>query len=213
MMSEEFRNLFYSKLSLNELSPEEQSRFIYAMNKYLDHGRTGDKINGRTIEFIEDRLNNLINLFEAIGLTSYEMVRTISNFPSILNNIDELYNKYVFLGLIENEENTFRKNKLINKTRDFMTSYNTIIARYTLACYTGYNNINWNLLVHSTDSEFASIFIFGTYKKPYQRFLNEKQVNAWLATVDINSTDLEYYKNLKVNEELVSKYEGKSRQL
>ena len=103
--------------------------------------------------------------------------------------------------------------KVLNKTKDFMTSYNTIIARYTLACYTGYNNINWNLLVHSTDSEFASIFIFGTYKKPYQRFLNEEQVNAWLATVDINSTDLEYYKNLKVNEELVSKYEGKSRQL
>lgn len=207
MISQEFLDLFNSKLNLENMSKDIQTSFIVSMTKYLDHGRK-DIINGRTLAYISLKLDNLINLLECINLSKIEIVKALTNLPNILNGVDDLYNKYLLLGIVENEENNLRKDKLINKTKDFMVGLPKIYARYCLIEKVAYES-SWNSLVHSSDKEFANMFVKGTYQKPYQVFESINQVLDWLNNVNIENLDIEYFKSLKVNEELVEKYEGK----
>ena len=62
-----------------------------------------------------------------------------------------------------------------------------------------------------SDKEFADVFICRTYKKPYQKFTTVEEVLRQLNTYDINNLDIEYYKSLDINRELVEKYEGCKR--
>ena len=208
MISTEFLNLFYSKLSLQTMSKDIQTSFLAAITRYLDHGRK-EEINGRTLSFVSKQLNRLIELLTCIGLSQEEIVRVITNLPSVLNTVDDLYNKYLFLGILENEENTFRKDKLLNKTKDFMVGLSKMYARYRLISESGYDNYKWNSLVHASDKEFASIFIKSNYSKPYQLFETADQVYTWLSNVDITELNMNEFRNLPVNEELVVKYESK----
>lgn len=211
MIGQEFLNLFYTKLEMRTMSQEVQTSFIAAVTRYLDHGRR-DEINGRTISFVARQLDSLIYLLECIGYNKEEMVRIITNLPAILNTVDDLYKKYLFLGILENEENSFRKDKLLNKTKDFIVGLPKMYARYRLIQESGYNVIRWNSLVHASDREFASIFIKGAYAKPYQLFRQEESVYEWLRNIDVNELDISELKVLPVNEELVVQYEGKSQE-
>lgn len=209
-MLDEFKDLFYSKLDIGTLDFKEQSAFLAAMVKYLDHGRK-DKINGRTLEFVSRQLDSLIRFFESVGYTKKEMVQILTNLPSLLNTVDDLYKKYLLLGVVENPYNTLRKDKLLHRTKDFIIGFNKIYARYKLVCEAGYDNPNWNVLVHASDREFAKIFVVGTYKKSYQVFTLPERVLEWLNGVSTSEFDLEQTKSWDVNKEIVEKYEERSK--
>ncbi len=211
MVSSAFLDMFYKKLFLNQCSPETQKSFLVAITRYLDHGRK-DEINGRTLEYVEKQLDKLLLFLESIGCTLEDAVTILINMPTILNTVDVLYDKYLFLGVLENEDNTFRKNKLVNKTKDYMVGLPKIYARYRLICESGYDKVNWNNLVHSSDKEFASIFMHGKYDKSYQMFDRQDQVANWLASIDINELNIEEVKHWPINEEIVMRYEGKSEE-
>lgn len=208
MMSNEFIEMFYKKLLLQQFSAEVQENFLIAMKRYLDHGRK-EEINGRTIDYVERQIDKLLLFLGSIDCTIGDAVIILTNMPSLLNTVDDLYNKYLFLGVIENENNTFRKDKLINRTKDWMVGLSKIYARYRLVCDSGYGRANWNNLVHSSDKEFASIFIHNAYKKDYQMFETEGEVKNWLENVDVKELDFDLIKHWPVNEELVTRYEGK----
>ncbi len=206
-MNEDFKEIFYSKLDIQSMDLNTQRNFLESISKYLDHGRK-DEINGRTVNFVLKQLNQLISFLECVGYTKEEMVRIITNFPSILNTIDDLYNKYLFLGLLEDpSKNDLRKDKLLNKTKDFMAGFNKMYARYKLICETGYDRLSWNTLVHASDREFCSIFVRSTYRKSYQLFTDPVQVMRWLKQINPDEFDIEEVKTLAANKELVEKYE------
>lgn len=202
-MSEQLRELFYDKLGLQYLSQETQKHFFDVMEMYIKHGRTYD--------FISSTLDRLLFFFRAIGVGNIEVSIILTNFPGLLNIVDDLYSKYLFLGIIENEENSFRRHKFFSKTKDYRVGLAKMYARYRLCMEAGYEDINWNALVHASDNEFAKMFIESTYRKPYQLFQSVDQVNDWLASVDISELNLEEFKSLPVNKEIVEKYEGKRR--
>lgn len=202
-MNEQLRELFYKKLDLMYLSAETQKHFLDIMDGYIKHGRT--------FEYISSTLDKLLYFFRAIGIGNIETAIILTNFPSILNIVDELYSKYLFLGILENEDNSYRRHKLFSKTKDYRVSLDKMYARYRLCMEAGYEDIKWNTLVHASDSEFARIFVESTYKKPYQLFQDIEQVSKWLSSIDISELDIEEFKSLPVNEEIVEKYEGKRR--
>ncbi len=210
-MNDAFKELFNSKLKLKELDVGLQKEFLQAISKYLDHGRK-DEINGRTLGFVLKQLDSLTTFLDSVGYNNEEMVRIITNLPTILNTVDDLYNKYLLLGVLENyQKNDLRREKLLNKTKDFMVGFNKIYARYKLVCESGYERLSWNVLVHASDREFCSIFVRGTYKKHYQMFSNPTEVMKWLESVDSSEFDIESAKNWEVNKELVGRYEKRSK--
>lgn len=202
-MNKEFKDLFYERLSLGELDYKEQNEFLLRMSNYLEHGRT--------LDFVSQKINKLLEFLYAIDLNEKDAVRILTLYPAILNSVENLYDKYLFLGYIENLDNTVRKNKLLNSPRDYMIGLAKMYARFNLIKDSGYGVYNWNNLVHASDREFCRIFVRGTYNKPYQVFDNELQVLDYLSRVDVKSLDISMLKEMTVNEELVSKYEGKGK--
>ncbi len=202
-MTEEMKNLFYEKLDLEHLNPTTQQYFLKVMSDYIKHGRT--------YEYIEEKLDRLLFFFECIDIGTTECTIILMNFPGILNIVEELYPKYLFLGILENEDNTFRYHKFFSKTKDYRVGLHKIYARYVLCQIADYPEIRWNTLVHATDSEFAKIFVMGKYKKPYQIFESVEQVLEALECVNFDTLYIDDYKELPVNKELVEKYENKAR--
>ncbi len=199
----EFEMLFNEKLGLEYVSPMMRQHFFKVMRDYLAHGRT--------FEYVSNNLDKLLEFFECIGIGKVECVIILVNFPAILNIVDELYEKYLFLGIIENEDNSFRTHKFFSKTKDYRVGLTKMYTRYKMCKQFGYEHITWNTLVHSSDSEFFKIFIKGTYHKDYQRFETMQEAEEWYNSIDISDFDLDDYKSLPVNEELVEKYESKKR--
>ena len=202
-MNKEFKDLFYERLSLGELDYKEQNEFLLRMSNYLEHGRT--------LDFVSQKINKLLEFLYAIDLNEKDAVRILTLYPAILNSVENLYDKYLFLGYIENLDNTVRKNKLLNSPRDYMIGLAKMYARFNLIKDSGYGVYNWNNLVHASDREFCRIFVRGTYNKPYQMFDNELQVLDYLSRVDVKNLDLSMLKEMTVNEELVDKYESKGK--
>ncbi len=203
MMTKELAQLFIDRLNLDLLSKDTQTHFYDVMTRYMSHGRT--------YEYVVRSLDKLLEFFDIIGINRIEAVIVISNDPALLNNVDSLYDKYLFLGIIENEENTFRNHKFFSKTRDYRVSLDTMYKRYRFCLESGYNDIKWNTLVHATDNEFAKIFVESTYRKPYQKFDTLQSALEYIGSLEYPAIDIEEFKNLEVNREIVEKYEGKRR--
>ncbi len=208
MLDKEFIQLLYTKLNLANYCEDTQTTFLAVMTRYLNHGRK-DSINGRTLNFLEQKLEQLATFLRAINLSSENIIPILINMPTILNILDDLYVKYLFLGVLENKENSIRKEKLVNKTKDYMVGVNKIFARYCLIKKSSYDKANWNNLVHASDKEFASIFVKSKYEKSYQMFSSIEEVMAWLSNIDLEDMDFNEIKSLKVNKEIVARYEGK----
>lgn len=198
--------LFEKKLHLSSVEETLRNKFLLAMNKYLEHGRTEGVIEGRTRDYLDRHLSELVVLMDAIGLSNSEKVIALTNMPSLINTSQDMITKYLLLGVLENEENTYRKNKLVNKTNEFRIGLRKLYGRYILATYAGYPEINWNLLVHSSDLEFAKRFIKGAYYKPYQMFKSIEEVDAYIAKVNVEELDIDEIMSWEVNRELVDKY-------
>jgi hypothetical protein len=212
-MPSEVAMLFEKKLHLSTVGVALRNKFLLVMSKYLEHGRTEGVVEGRTYDYLEKHLNELVILMEAIGLSNEEKVIVITNMPSLLNTSSDMITKYLLLGVLENEDNTFRKNKLINKTNDFRIGLRKLYARYVLATHAGYPEINWNLLVHSSDLEFAKRFVRGSYYKPYQMFRNIDEVMAYLDRIDVSQMEIDEIISWDVNRELVENYGERKRKM
>ena len=162
-MTDDLVHLFNDKLGLNMLSSDTQKYFFDVMERYMAHGRS--------YEFIATNLDILLEFFDIIGINRFETVIVLSNDPSLLNNVKDLYNKYLFLGVIEDEEsNSYRRHKFFSKTKDYRVSLEKMYRRYKMCLDCGYDDIKWNTLVHATDNEFMKIFVIGSYKKTINYF-------------------------------------------
>lgn len=198
------------KLHIKDVDNKETVRLLDTMIRYLQHSRS-DNMSGRSYEYINEKLDTFVKICLAIGLSYEEMVIVLTGFPQVLNVVDSFYEKYLFLGIIENMDNNVRKNKLVTKPKDFAVSLQQIYSRYKLICESGYGKVSWNSLVHATKNEFASIFVANVYYKPYQLFSNKEEVIAWLNNVNIDELDINEYKTLGVNREIVEKYEEREK--
>ena len=203
MIDESVVKLFTTSLDLESISNEEQLKFWVNMKKYLQHGRS--------FTYLTNNLEELIKFLNSINCTNQEIITILTNAPSLLNSVSDLYNKYIFLGVLENSNNSLRKDKLLNKTIEYRVSLKKIYQRYCLIKEVNYPNLNWNILVHATDKEFANVFICRTYKKHYQLFSSENEVYQYLTKYSLDDLDIDIFKSLDVNRELVEHYEIKSR--
>ena len=201
--------LFEERLKLKSLSLDVQTAFWTSFTKYLEHGRKKGVIEGRTVEYLEKHLEELLKFLDALSYTDEEKVIIITRMPAILNTTRDVIDKFLLLGVLENEENTFRRKKLLNKTNDYRVGLKKIYGRYITAITAGYPNINWNLLVHATDTEFAMIFVQNVHKKDYQIFESIDEVLDFVNGVSLDTLNVEELKKWDVNREIVDKYEGR----
>ena len=212
-MPSEVATLFEKKLHLSLVGEALRNKFLLVMSKYLEHGRTEGVIEGRTYDYLDRHLSELILLMDAIELSNEEKVIVLTNMPSLLNTSSDMITKYLLLGVLENEDNTYRKKKLINKTNEYRIGLKKLYARYVLATHAGYPEINWNLLVHSSDFEFAKRFVRGSYYKPYQMFRDVEEVYAYIDRIDVSNIEIDEIMSWDVNRELVDKYGERKRKM
>lgn len=207
MPNQDIIEFLEKKLKLNTVSDELRVEFWNKIVTYLDHGRQDGIINGRTLEFIERKINNLNSFFDMIHLTYEERVQVLTNMPTLLNTSDDLFNKYLLLGAIEKEGSHIRREKLVNKTNDYRVGLDVIYKRYVIACNAGYSNISWNLLVHASHKEFASVFIKSEYNKPYQIFNNIMELEQYMNSISLDTLNFEDVKCWDSNKEIMEEYE------
>lgn len=193
--------LLEQKFGLSNLDIELKNKFYSAIKDYLNHGRS--------YEFLIKQIETFMQFCDIVNITMNEKIIILSKFPGILNSIDDLYNKYLFLGIIESPDNSFRRNKLINKPNDFRVGFKKMYSRYKFMIEVGYDSISWNTLLHATDEEFASIFVVGKYSKPYRIFNSVNEVLDTLNNIPLDDFNIDDYKKLDVNKEIVEKYENK----
>lgn len=211
MIDVEVLEMLNEKLGIAYVEREICENFLQSFSNYLKHSRSSnDKIGGRTFQFLEEKLNKFINLFSSFGYNPKELIIILTNYPTILNTIDTCYSKILLLGVIENSTNTVRKEKLLERTKDFMISINKIYSRYKLICETGYDKCNWSNLITKSENEFCKIFV-NKSGLPHQLFSNIEEVKKRLDSVDINEFDIEEFKSMDVNKEFVARYEEKTR--
>jgi|GEM_PF-4920444 len=185
-----------------------KTAFYHSIHDYLNHART-ENSTGRTIEKFSSNLGEFIKLFYAIGYTNKEITIILTKHANILNeSINTVYQKYLLLGVIEDDTMTVRKNKLLEKTRDFVISLDLIYARYKFMEKVGYENITWSNLVHDTEKEFAKKFVVKDYYKPYRILKNINQLTSaeLKKSFPISDADLTFLEKLDVNNELISAY-------
>ena len=192
--------LLEQKFDLSNMDDDIRRKFYNALKSYLNHGRT--------IEFLNRQIDIFIKFAKSISLNDDEIIKIFSSFPGILNSVDELYSKYLFLGIVENDNNDLRIKKLVNKSNDFRVGLKKIYSRYKFMLNVGYDAIGWNTLVHATDQEFASIFVIGKYEKTYRIYNSVSDVLKSLNEMDLSDFDLDKYKELDVNRKIVEGYEG-----
>ena len=179
---EETENVLLNDLHLKEnLSALELCKFYEKFIPYLMHSGNNE-LTGRTPETLKKNINKYVVFCRKVGLTEREIIQSIEKFPSILHTFDDSFvDKYVLLSVIENEDNTLRKNKLINNPRHFSIDIKTIYARYMLMESFDYPMV-WSNLVKATNNEFASIFVKNGYNKTYKVFESIDDVMYTLKT-------------------------------
>lgn len=166
---DEIESILFSKLNIKEtLSDIELVDFYESFIPYFKHSR-GEEILGRRPETLEKNIERFIDFSNKIGLTAKEVICILKKTPSIMHDNDFI-NKYIFLSVIENEGNTLRKTKLIEKPQDFRVSLDTIYARYLLMKDLKYPDINWSNVVHESHYDFVKKFIKAKHVKKYKVF-------------------------------------------
>ena len=175
---DETEKVLLEGLNLKEnLTPEELSEFYTKFIPYLMHNRD-NKMLGRTTETIKKNVDNYIDFCLRVGLSEKDIIISIENFPSIIHTFDnEFVDKFVIMGVVENEMNTLRKEKLIRNPRAFTIDITTLFARYKLMKNLNYP-ITWSNLVKATNDEFASIFVKDKYDKPYKIYSNKDDISV-----------------------------------
>lgn len=195
----ETEEILLKELNLKtNLNVEELCSFYEKFIPYLMHNRNNEML-GRTPETLKINIDKYVEFCKKIGLDEKEIIESIGNFPSIIHTFgDEFMDKYVLLSVIENEDNTFRKSKLVKNPRNFSSDINTIYARYMLMNKFNYP-ITWSNLVKATNNEFASIFVKNEYYKPYKKFESIDEVNLYLGSFSVDYNFINELKKLDIN--------------
>lgn len=168
------------ELALGEnLSDEGIVNFFKTFVKYLQHNRS-DEIKGRTPESLRKNIQDFKKFCFELGFGIKEILIILGLSPSILNiSIETLRDKYALMGLVDTEGNLLRKRKLLISPDDYRVSNELIYARYMLMETLKYPRINWSNLVHSSEREFAKIFVKSDtgYNKPYKVFTSMEELS------------------------------------
>lgn len=169
--TDEIESLLATKLRLKEnLSDAELIDFYTKIISYLKHSNS-DKIAGRPPKTISEDLDSFLEFAHLINLNEKEIIDAIKKFPAIIRSIDnDFYWKYILMGILENEDNTLRKNMLVIRTKDYRIDLKTLYARLCLMKNLGYQDITWSSLIKNSNNEFAKIFTKSKYSKPYKVF-------------------------------------------
>ena len=174
---EETEKILQDKLRIDLLTTDQLSDFYANFITYLSHS-SNKELLGRRPKELSENIDKYKEFCKRVGLTEIEIIESIKNFPSILHTFDdEFVDKFVILSVVENKENTLRKEKLIKNPRAYTIDIKTIFARYQLMQKLKYP-ITWSNLVKATNNEFASIFVKDKYDKPYKIFDNINEVSS-----------------------------------
>lgn len=214
MLTEQVIVYFKEKLGLDVyLSDNEMIMFFASLSGYLSHSRTGNS-SGRTFGTIKKNLDDLYDFLRKIGCKEREIITILENSFDMLNvEVKKLYNKYLLLGVIKDCESDpdFRKKMIITRPRDFRVSLEMVYARYMFAISVGYPEakINWSMLMHDTNSEFAKKFVKNAYYKPYKIFESTSDCTPeWLLNnFPIDDNFINSLKDLEVNKGIVMQFE------
>ena len=111
---DEIERMLFSKLNLKEyLTDDNLVDFYESFIPYIKHSRN-EEVSGRRPETLEKYIDRFISFSNIIDLSNMEVIEILKKHPSILHD-EDFINKYIFLSVIENENNTLRKTKLIEK--------------------------------------------------------------------------------------------------
>lgn len=195
---DEIERMLFSKLNLKEyLTDDNLVDFYESFIPYIKHSRN-EEVSGRRPETLEKYIDRFISFSNIIDLSNMEVIEILKKHPSILHD-EDFINKYIFLSVIENENNTLRKTKLIEKPQDFRVSLETIYARYLLMKDLRYPDINWSNLVHESHYEFAKKFVKVKATKIYKVFDSLEDISE-VKLKAMYPVDYSFIEELKNNE-------------
>ena len=160
----DIRKLLIKKLHLIDYL--DRDSFLDFCNKFTvflryDRRNTLLKCSG---EQLDEKIDKLLNFFNNIGINRRQIIDILYNNFRLIDSIptEEFLNKYIFLSVIENKENTVRKGILLNNSRLFQKSLEEFYARYKL-CKDSGSDINKNTVVAEGYTKFIRRFVTNKY--------------------------------------------------
>lgn len=170
------RKILIEELNLVKyLDKETFTVFCVKITNNLRHNRRLKLLEKKDNQ-IKDMVNNLVNLFENIGLTEIDVITALYNNLELIEIVSrpDFIDKYVLLSVTEDIDNTKRKQLLINNSNCFKKSINEIYVRYALSKKYNKSVSISNLIVNSYNS-FISSFVRNTYYNKFNKPFNEKK--------------------------------------
>jgi len=163
----QYESILSKDLNLDELNEQELVNLFSKIVIYLKHDRNG-RLLGRTPETFDLNINKYVSFCKEIGFSNKEIIENIEEFVSILHIFSDnfMYNYYL-CSVLENEENTYRREKLKKRAKDLMVDHKRTYARLMFMESIGYKP-SWDNLLKRSDSEFADLFVKDGYSKPHK---------------------------------------------
>lgn len=171
----EIRRLLINELQLIKyLDKEEFTKFCVNITNSLRYNRRMELLN-KDINYIKKLVNNLCNFFDNVGMSRIDLINAISNNIELIeiSSKPDFIDKYVLLSVIEDSNNSKRKQIIIDNSRILKKSIKEIYARYCLL--KEYNkNITVSSVVGASYNEFMNLFVRKSYYNDFKKPLSHK---------------------------------------
>lgn len=211
---EYLKHYICKRLALDEFFNHfEKKQFFKCINSCI----TNPKYGVSSIKQFCNRLDELAKVLEAFDLSKMDIASIIVNEPSLIFiNPSDIYYKYLMLGVspsLDSKIRDERKDNIINRPQDLRTSLNLVYARFRLCVDLDYTNINWSLLLHISEEQFATKFVDDGSGTPYKCFPNKSDLDSkkLMERYPITDEDLTYLEDFDANKEIVRRYHEKSK--
>lgn len=167
------RKVLINKLELGSyMTKDEFIDFCIKFTNNLIYNRNSN-ILSYSIEELEITINKMINFFDNLGLSKKDIIEALKkNYSFIDLFLDkDFLDKYILLSVLENDENTIRKNILLNDSKRIKISLEEMYARYVMTKLAN-REICYSNLARETYSIFVKSLIRNTYYKNDSKILN-----------------------------------------
>ncbi len=167
------RRVLISKLELgNYMNKEEFIDFCVKFTNNLIHNKNSSILR-HSVEEFEIAVDNMINFFDNIGLSKKDIIEAFKNNYSFVDLFFDanFLDKYILLSVLENEENTVRKNILLNDSKRIKISLEEMYVRYVLTKLSN-REMCYSNLAREAYTTFIKSLVRNTYYKIDSRILN-----------------------------------------